>query len=100
MLYNNIKLGDNMENIVASFEYNDKRYVYMLNDNKITFGCKPDLEIDKNITKEENWMMRYVLSKIIISNDKKNINVEKLCIMGKNSKLCMMKFQKENFFIR
>lgn len=61
-----------MKNIVANFNYNNREYVYLLEGNKIVCGYKTNLGIDKNLTKDEKEMIKYVLSKIIISNDKNN----------------------------
>lgn len=57
---------------IANFEYKEKEYFFILENNQIKYGYKENGELHIDFTKEEDDMMKYVMSKIFISNDKKN----------------------------
>lgn len=57
---------------IANFEYKEKEYVFILENNQIKYGYKENGELHTDFTKEEDDMMKYVMSKIFISSDKKN----------------------------
>lgn len=58
--------------VVANFKYNDKEYVYVLNNNQVEYGYIENDVINNNLTEQEKQMMDYIFSKITISNDSKN----------------------------
>lgn len=58
--------------MLAKFNYNNKDYVYILNNENIEYGFIENDNVNKNIMSEEKEMMDCIFSKITISNNNEN----------------------------